>query len=374
MCEKVVCGNKSQFQWLCVTGNCQKCREFEIHEEEKSQNEEDEIHFVHYLYHTRCIVHGLLGREMKQSERVCIHCEDPSFVGKKGSICTKKEPVKHRCPIGTYMTEYYVPFLKERYAPHYPLMKMLSKQECGNERERAFMDHEHWLMRSSDFAEAFNVVCDNEIYESHYGNNPNIKCEGSDIVYHRVDDTNNNETSTKTDFFSFFSDGAKQHASTCFQNMHKQLEYLREHQILKPNKLPVILDSTDGCSGQYRSALSLYLLTVMACSFNVVIDRMVNAPAHGKGVVDALNAVTKRYLCECMRRICKVETGKENVSDAELRRKFENWMHDNNTQKSFAEQAKNYVKMMTGRMVAKVLVLKDRKELKTKKFTKDITL
>ena len=156
--------------------------------------------------------------------------------------------------------------------------------------------------------------------------------------------------------------------------MHKQLEYLRDHQILKPNKLPVILDSTDGCSGQYRSALSLYLLTVMACSFNVVIDRMVNAPAHGKGVVDALNAVTKRYLRECMRRICKVETAKENVSDAELRRKFENWMHDNNTQKSFAEQAKNYVKMMTGRMVAKVLVLKDRKELKTKKFTKDITM
>ena len=101
------------------------------------------------------------------------------------------------------MTEYYVPYLTEQYAQHYPLMKMLSKQECGNERERAFMNNEHWLMRSSDFAEAFNVVCDNEIYESHNGNNPNIKCEGSDVMYHRVDDTNDNDASYKTEFFLF---------------------------------------------------------------------------------------------------------------------------------------------------------------------------
>ena len=63
MCEKVVLSNKSQFQWPCVTGICQNCREFQIHEEVKSQNEEDEIYLVHYLYHTRCTVHGLLGCE-----------------------------------------------------------------------------------------------------------------------------------------------------------------------------------------------------------------------------------------------------------------------------------------------------------------------
>ena len=73
----------------------------------------------------------------------------------------------------------------------------------------------------------------------------------------------------------------------------------------------VVLDSTDGCSGQYRSALSLFLLTVMSASFGIVIDRMVNAPIHGKGIVDALNAVTKRYLRECMRRICRPEKKKK---------------------------------------------------------------
>ena len=79
MCKKVENNNKLQFQWPCVIKICQDCRPFEINEEEKSLNQEDEIQFVHYLYHTRCTIHGLLGREMKQSERVCTQCEDPSF-------------------------------------------------------------------------------------------------------------------------------------------------------------------------------------------------------------------------------------------------------------------------------------------------------
>ena len=93
-------------------------------------------------------------------------------------------------------------------------------------------------------------------------------------------------------FTLFFSDGAKQHASTSFENMHKQFEHLQESGRLNRGKT-TILDHTDGCSGQCRSALALHLMTVMAVSYGVVIDRMVNAPAHVKGLVDALNSVTK---------------------------------------------------------------------------------
>ena len=197
MCNKIQVGSNSYFQWPCVIGHCSNCSEYEIHDEEKSENHEDEIQFVHYLYHTRCTVHGILGRELKQSERFCHICEDISFKGKKGTICTKKEPVKTTCTIGIFMKDYYIPSLK-RYSQHYPLMKILSKQHCGRERETAFMKNNKWMMRSSDFAEAFNVVCDNEIYESHYGNNPNIKCEGSDVVYH------SENCDLITDFFPSF--------------------------------------------------------------------------------------------------------------------------------------------------------------------------
>ena len=93
MCEKVENannGNKLQFQWPCVLKLCQNCREFEIHEEEKSLNQEDEIKFVHYLYHTRCTIHGLLGRELKQSETICTCYEDPTFLGKKVQYAPKR--------------------------------------------------------------------------------------------------------------------------------------------------------------------------------------------------------------------------------------------------------------------------------------------
>ena len=150
--------------------------------------------------------------------------------------------------------------------------------------------------------------------------------------------------------------------------MHKQLDHLREQKIIREGTPTVILDSTDGCSGQYRSALSLFLLTVVSASYNIVIDRMVNAPAHGKGVVDALNAVTKRYLRECMRRICKVDTGNEN--DVELKRKFENWMHIGDKQKSFAEQAKKLCEDEDRKDGVKSAGPKRQKRMQNKKINK----
>ena len=118
--------------------------------------------------------------------------------------------------------------------------------------------------------------------------------------------------------------------------MHKQFEHPQEAGRLKRGKT-TILDHTDGCSGQCRSALTLCLMTVMTVSCGVVIDRMVNVLADGKGLVDALNAITKRFLRECMRRLCSVQKSEETE---EMSRKFQAWMHENSDEKSFAEQAK----------------------------------
>ena len=95
---------------------------------------------------------------------------------------------------------------------------------------------------------------------------------------------------------------------------------------------------------------------------------MVNAPAHGKGVVDGLNAVTKRYLRECMRRICKADKANEN--DVELKRKFENWMHIGDKQKSFAEQAKKLCEDEDRKDGVKSAGPKRQKRMQNKKINK----
>eukprot|EP00957_Ditylum_brightwellii_P101586 7741823-Ditylum_brightwellii.AAC.1 len=54
-----------------------------------------------------------------------------------------------------------------------------------------------------------------------------------------------------------------------------------------------IMEDTDGCSKQDRSASSLYLISTVCMKYGTVIDHVVGAPGHSKGVVDGLNAVDK---------------------------------------------------------------------------------
>eukprot|EP00957_Ditylum_brightwellii_P184269 14035330-Ditylum_brightwellii.AAC.1 len=62
------------------------------------------------------------------------------------------------------------------------------------------------------------------------------------------------------------------------------------------------MEDTYGCSKQYRSTSSLYLISTISIKYDIVIDHAIGAPGHGKDVVDGLNAVDKRYLRTAMLR------------------------------------------------------------------------
>ena len=68
-----------------------------------------------------------------------------------------------------------------------------------------------------------------------------------------------------------------------------------------------VIEDTDGCSKQYRSASTLYLSSTTSMKYGIVVDCAVGAPGHGKDVVDGLNAVDKRYLKQCMFRLLNPE-------------------------------------------------------------------
>ena len=60
-------------------------------------------------------------------------------------------------------------------------------------------------------------------------------------------------------------------------------------------------DQTDGCAKQYRCSISYYLMSYLSKSYQIVLDRAVDTPDHGKYVLDSFNAVQKRYLATCLR-------------------------------------------------------------------------
>ena len=55
-------------------------------------------------------------------------------------------------------------------------------------------------------------------------------------------------------------------------------------------------DHTDGCTKQSICVKVLYLMSCLASKFDIIIDRLVDAPGHGKDVVDGMNAQDKLYL------------------------------------------------------------------------------
>ena len=52
------------------------------------------------------------------------------------------------------------------------------------------------------------------------------------------------------------------------------------------------------CAKQYRIALAVYLITIILLTLNISIEKEIDAPDHGKYVVDGTNERNKSYLME----------------------------------------------------------------------------
>ena len=77
---------------------------------------------------------------------------------------------------------------------------------------------------------------------------------------------------------------------------------------------------TDGCKKQDRCNVFIYLLSYLASAYGITIDRQINTPSHGKGVVDGINAIDKNYLLKMMNLIMTPEviTSKDRMSSATM--------------------------------------------------------
>ena len=69
-------------------------------------------------------------------------------------------------------------------------------------------------------------------------------------------------------------------------------------------------DQTDGCAKQYMCSIAYYLMSYLSTSYQIVLDRVLDTPGHGKDVVDGFNALQKRYLATCLRMISTPEKHK----------------------------------------------------------------
>jgi len=126
-------------------------------------------------------------------------------------------------------------------------------------------------------------------------------------------------------FYSALSDEKRQDGGTTATNIQKFLAdvFLERREIIM-SSLKIIISICDGCSGHYRSGSVCYELMLLAITWNIPIDRIIQAPGHGKCIVDSQSGKDKTLLdlfFDCL--VTNPEALKEGLKQVETHEKDE---------------------------------------------------
>ena len=180
---------------------------------------------------------------------------------------------------------------------------VLGKTYVSDVRQTTLRSNECALQH--DFTEALGIKHNQEIQSSHFGGSLTVSIEGYTCHYR----SNGEDSPLKCDFHSYMSDESTQNSATVYCHMTKLCNTLvNDHKLLKRGT-GRLLCSTDGAAKQYKSSTSIYYMTLLATTFEIVVDRAIAAPGHGKTIVDAENGVDKNTIVRItIRRVQSAES------------------------------------------------------------------
>ena len=195
----------------------------------------DRISFQSYEYVLSCSEHGKLN-EGATDCHLCLKLRDGE---KKGKIRKKRSLVHLERPFNVFMKDYCIKSLY-KFKRHRFLYIILSQTVIGKDREDIIVNE---TSTHRDCSERLKVEYNNQVQEEHYGSNPNVSMEGCAVKF-----LNPGTNQPRKEFFTHFSDGKLQDASTTHWNVSHLVECLKEQKVLQKNGL--ILCNSDGCSGE----------------------------------------------------------------------------------------------------------------------------
>ena len=173
---------------------------------------------------------------------------------------------------------------------------MLGKNQSVKERNEQFLKRRVSATSGRDYAERISAEKDGEL-QSEYYTTKSCSLEGCVISVFKE----GKEEPTMT-FHTHIADHSKQNAASTYVHMCKEIQHLLDNGQLKPGD--IFCQDCDGCLCQYRCSTALHLCQAIAHKYNIVIDWLIGAPAHGKGLVDGENA-TSKFILRCHMCSCK---------------------------------------------------------------------
>ena len=268
----------------CALGDCDKCGNYPEPTSEKSLGTSDEkIFFYTYELLNTCTKCGPLQKGKTKCTDCCSPKNNPK---KKGHIRKKKHLILKHKSFRLFWNEYYLKQLKS-HRLHLWKMIVLSKQYTNDVRDDSLREGEVGI--GHDFTEYLKVESNEEIQSKHFGGGTTISIEGYTLTYYKVDDND-----LYMDFHSFLSDDKTQTAATVQRHLEKLIKHLFRTKALKEGGR--ILGMTDGCGKQYKSATSVYFMSLLASKYKIVMDRGICCAGHGKSIVDAINGLDKNAI------------------------------------------------------------------------------
>ena len=179
---------------------------------------------------------------------------------------------------------------------HKTHVKLLSKLHTVSTRQEEFDNTDGAVSFLRDHAENFQPPApDGQIQSEYYGQDVSLSLEGSVVSFNPPADNPEGlpASTNRMEWYGHLSDEKEQNGNTVYHNIRWTLTDLCRRGLLKWKTFKLVLDLVDGCATQYRCGIVLYFLVKLANEFQIIYDRAVNPPGHGKCVVDAKNGIDK---------------------------------------------------------------------------------
>jgi len=231
---------------------------------------------------------------------ICQHLteEEKATFKKHAAIKTKKLRVLTSLPMDEfYAVDGHFHTTIREYLFHQLIVTCQSPSFFNKYRKEQFLSEEGKgiIMTVRDHADKWKMCANREIQTEHFVEDQALGIEGAYLEMH-VNIGQNGETEQRSMFYSIITDEKAQIAATVHENLQMTINHLLDTGRITTDKLKKIFDVCDGCGAQYRSGSVLYLLSKICFEFKIVYDRAIQAPGHGKGIVDALNGKLKHVL------------------------------------------------------------------------------
>jgi len=319
--------NTELHRFSCVAGRCANCPGLVVPNVEKDINEDTrKIHYEVFEPHSFCSIHkSLTNAPTKCSLCEAAKLEDETFV--KGKFTRKQRTRRAMESIGTFMETVFPKHLQD-YRHHQWLVTLLGKHHSVHERQEKFR-----LLKAGsvtiqrDYADALVSEITDESTSTHFGENAKLSMEG---ITMRFVDANDAEHML---YYVFLSDDNRQDSRTSYINTSRMIDDLRESYGLLPRG-STLLELMDGCSRQCRCSTALWTLTALSYKHQIIIDRMISAPHHGKGDCDSQSGVDKNYMRMFFRRRKIAEDAEDHFAGI-----MASQIDENGKKLSFAELA-----------------------------------